>query len=151
MTRQRMHRHSGADPVCDLPQRVASEKSLVTGTGRAITSAAAQSGPPPEGERLAADDRVTDAGLSHLAALGDILGGRGVKCDLNDSGAWPRLRIYGPYDIDSAVAEFDNNVLVVPRGDDWWFAWPWSETIALVTDVVTAAGRIADELGWASQ
>jgi hypothetical protein len=48
------------------------------------------------------------------------------------------------------VAEFDLNVLVIPRGDGWWFAWPWSETITLVTDVVTAAGRIAGELGWAS-
>jgi hypothetical protein len=131
-------------------QRAVSEKPPVTGAGRAITSTAARFRPPPEGEHRAGDDFVTDAGLSHLAALGDILAGRGVKCEVNDRGAWPRLRIYGPYDIDSAVAEFDSNVVVIPRGDDWWFAWPWSETITLVTDVVTAAGRIADELGWAS-
>jgi hypothetical protein len=70
---------------------------------------------------------------------------------VNDRGAWPRLRIYGPGDIDPAVAGFDNNVLAVPRGDDWWFAWPWSQTITLVADVITAAGRMVGELGWASQ
>ena len=132
-------------------QRAVSEKPPVTGAGRAAASAAAPFGPEPEGERRAADACVTDAGLSHLAALGDILAGRGVKCEVNDRGAWPRLRIYGPCDIGSAVDAFDHNVLVVPRGDDWWFAWPWSETITPVTDMVTAAGRIADELGGIGQ
>jgi hypothetical protein len=92
---------------------------------------------------------MDDCGLGHLEALQDILSGQGFKCELNDRGTWPRLRLYGPCDIDSAVAEFDNNILVVPRADDWWFAWPWSEVITPVTDIVTAAGRIADELGWA--
>jgi hypothetical protein len=98
-------------------------------------------------------DLNTEEGLKeddYLAALQVVLAGRGLKCDVNDRGAWPRLRIYSPYDIDSAVAEFDNSVLALPRGDDWWFAWPWSEMISPVTDIATAADHIAEELGWAS-
>ena len=103
---------------------------------------------PPEGWCPDSDGSMDDCGATHLAALQDILSGRGMKCEVNDRGTWPRLRIYGPCDTDSAEAEFDSNVLVVPRDDGWWFAWPWSETITLVTDPLTAAGRIADELGW---
>ena len=103
---------------------------------------------PPEDRCPDSDSSMDDCGASHLTALQDILSGRGLKCELNDRGTWPRLRLYGPCDTDSAVEEFDRNILVIPRGDDWWFAWPWSETITPVSDVLTAAGRIAGELGW---
>jgi hypothetical protein len=113
----------------------------VGGAGRSVL---------PQGGCPDSDSSMDDCGASHLAALQDILSGRGLKCELNDRGTWPRLRIYGPCDTDSAVAEFDNNIVVVPRGEDWWFAWPWSETITPVGDVLTAAGRIIGELGWAA-
>jgi hypothetical protein len=115
-------------------------------------SAGMASQPTPSESRCPdSDSSMDDCGVGHLAALQEILSSRGFKCEMNDRGTWPRLRIYGPYDIDSAVAEFDSNILVVPREDDWWFAWPWSETITPVGDVLTAAGRIADELGWTPQ
>ena len=107
---------------------------------------------PPGGGCPDSDSSMDDCGLGHLKALQGILSGRGFNCEINDQGTWPRLRIYGPWDSGgSDVAEFDNNILVVPREDCWWFAWPWSELITTVTDVVTAASRIHDELGGAAR
>lgn len=55
---------------------------------------------PPEGRCPDSDNSMDDCGASHLAALQDILSSRGLKCEINDRGTWPRLRIYGPCDTD---------------------------------------------------
>lgn len=97
------------------------------------------------------DTAVAGCGADYLAALRETLMARGLKCELNDRGTWPRLRIQSPFDIDSDVAEFDNNVLAVRCGSgDWWFSWPWSEPISRVTDVTAAADHITENLGWGS-
>jgi hypothetical protein len=55
-------------------QRVVSVKPPVTGTERAATSAAAQFGPEPEGERRAGDDGVTALVTDVVTAAGGIAG-----------------------------------------------------------------------------
>jgi hypothetical protein len=42
------------------------------------------------------DSSMDDCGVGHLEALQDILTGRRMKCEINNRGTWPRLRIYGP-------------------------------------------------------
>jgi hypothetical protein len=81
----------------------------------------------------------------HLIALRDELARRGVRCELEDRGVWPRLRIHCPGE--GASAEFDNNVVAAPIAGRWFFFWPGAEPIGSVTRLAQAAERIADDLG----
>ena len=81
----------------------------------------------------------------HLAALRDELARRGVRCELDARGIWPRLRIYCPGE--TPGADFDNNVLTAPIGDWWWYCWPSATPIGPVTCLTQAAETIIDELG----
>jgi hypothetical protein len=81
----------------------------------------------------------------HLIALRDELARRGVRCELEDLGVWPRLRIHCPSE--GASAEFDNNVVAAPIAGRWFFFWPGAEPIGSVTRLAQAAERIADDLG----
>jgi len=81
----------------------------------------------------------------HLIALRDELVGRGVRCELDDRGLWPRLRIYCP--AESATSEFDNNVVAAPISGRWYFCWPWAIPIGPVSRVAQAAGDIITDLG----
>ena len=81
----------------------------------------------------------------HLIALRDELAGRGVRCELDDRGLWPRLRIYCPDE--GATAEFDNNVVAAPISGRWCFCWPWAIPICSVTCLAQAAEDIITELG----
>ena len=85
-----------------------------------------------------------DQRKEHLAALRDELTRQGVRCALNDRGAWPRLRIYCPGE--GGSAEFDNNVVAAPIAGRWFFFWPGAEPIGSVTRVAAAARRIIDDL-----
>jgi hypothetical protein len=81
----------------------------------------------------------------HLIALRGELARRGLRCELEDRGVWPRLRIYCPGE--GASAEFDNNVVAAPIAGRWFFFWPGAEPIGSVTRLGQAAERIADHLG----
>jgi hypothetical protein len=84
-------------------------------------------------------------GRSHLIALRDELARRGVRCELDDRGIWPRLRIYCPGE--TTGAEFDNNVVAAPISGQWCYWWPAAEPIGPVTHLNQAAETIIDELG----
>lgn len=81
----------------------------------------------------------------HLIALRGELAWRGVRCELDDRGIWPRLRIYCPGE--SAGAEFDNNVVAAPISGQWCYCWPSATPIGPVTNLTQAAETIIDELG----
>jgi hypothetical protein len=81
----------------------------------------------------------------HLIALRDELAGRGVRCELDDRGMPPRLRIYCPGE--GASGESGNNVVAAPVAGRWFFFWPGAEPIGSVTRLTQAAGRIVDDLG----
>ncbi len=81
----------------------------------------------------------------HLIALRDELARRGVRCELDDRGIWPRLRIYCPGE--TPGAEFDNNVVAAPISDRWCYWWPSAEPSGPVTCLTQAAETIIDELG----
>lgn len=86
-----------------------------------------------------------DTCQQHLIALREELTGWGVRCELNDRGARPRLRIYCPSERGSA--DFDHNVVAAPVVGRWFFFWPWAEPIGPVARLAEAAGRIIDDLG----
>jgi hypothetical protein len=81
----------------------------------------------------------------HLIALRGELTRRGVRCELDDRGIWPRLRVYCPGE--TAGAEFDNNVVAAPVSDRWHYWWPSATPIGPVTHLTQAAETIIDELG----
>jgi hypothetical protein len=81
----------------------------------------------------------------HLIALRDELARRGVRCELDDRGIWPRLRIYCPGE--TPGAEFDNNVVTAPISGRWCYWWPSASPIGPVTRLTEAAETIIDELG----
>jgi len=81
----------------------------------------------------------------HLIALRDELARRGVRCELDDRGIWPRLRIYCPGEIPGA--DFDNNVVSAPISGQWCYWWPSAAPIGPVTHLTQAAETIIDELG----
>jgi len=68
----------------------------------------------------------------HLITLRDELGRRGVRCELDDRGIWPRLRVYCPGE--TPGADFDNNVVAASIGGQWCYWWPtaplWGTTAA---------------------
>ncbi len=70
----------------------------------------------------------------------------GIKADLDTRPAFPRLRVHSDLETMPDVAEFENSVVAACFGHDLWFAWPWAEPIARVTEVSTAAGEIARAL-----
>lgn len=81
----------------------------------------------------------------HLIALRDELARRGVRCELDDRGIWPRLRIYCPGE--TAGADFDNNVVSTPVSGQRCYCWPSATPIGPVTYLMQAAETIIDELG----
>jgi hypothetical protein len=81
----------------------------------------------------------------HLIALRNELAGRGVRCELEARGVWPRLRIYCPGE--GAGAEFDNNVVAAPVAGRWFFFWPGAEPIGSALRLAHVAGRIVDDMG----
>ena len=81
----------------------------------------------------------------HLIALRSELARRGVRCELDDRGIWPRLRIYCPGE--TPGAEFDNNVVAAPISGRWCFCWPWAIPICSVTRLAQAAEDIITDLG----
>ena len=81
----------------------------------------------------------------HLIALRSELARRGVRCELDDRGIWPRLRIYCPGE--TPGADFDNNVVAAPISDQWCYWWPSATPIGPVTHLTQAAETILDELG----
>jgi len=85
----------------------------------------------------------------HLILLRDELARRGVRCELDDRGVWPRLRIYCPGE--TVGAEFDNNVVAAPISGRWRYCWPSAIPIGRVTRLTQAAETIIDELGVASE
>ncbi len=81
----------------------------------------------------------------HLIALREELARRGVRCELDDRGIWPWLRIYCPGE--TPGADFDNNVVTAPFGSQWCYCWPSATPIGPVTHLTQAAETIIDELG----
>jgi hypothetical protein len=81
----------------------------------------------------------------HLIALRDELARRGVRCELDDRGIWPRLRICCPGE--TPGADFDNNVVAAPISGQWCYWWPSATPIGPVAHLTQAAETIIDELG----
>jgi hypothetical protein len=81
----------------------------------------------------------------HLIALRGELARRGVRCELDDRGIWPRLRVCCPGE--SPGAEFDNNVVAAPISGQWCYWWPSAMPIGPVTCLAQAAETIIGELG----
>lgn len=93
-----------------------------------------------------------DLGAEYLRALELGLRRHGMKCELDTRALWPRLRVYSPYEASPpSVAEFENSIVAARFDDGWWFAWLWAEKITEVTNIQTAADRIALELGPVSE
>ena len=86
-----------------------------------------------------------DPYVQHLIALRDELALRGVRCELDDRGIWPRLRIYCPGE--TPGADFGNNVVSAPISGQWCYWWPSATPIGPVTCLTQAAEIIIDELG----
>ena len=86
-------------------------------------------------------------GERHLTLLRSELAGRGMKADLDTRPAFPRLRVHSPVETMPDVAEFENSIVAAFFGHDLWFAWPWAEPIARVTEVSRAADEIVQVLG----
>src|SRR6266536_3499893 len=83
-----------------------------------------------------------------LLALQAELARRGLKSDLDTRAAFARLRVFSAQgETCDQVAEFENSIVASYFGHDLWFAWPWAEPIARVTDPGRAAGEIFDVLG----
>lgn len=80
----------------------------------------------------------------HLATLCRELERRGVRCELDTRGIWPRLRIRTPDQ--TAAAAFDNNIIAVRIRGWWWYCWPWVEMISPVSSVTRAADIIVSDL-----
>src|SRR6266536_5268852 len=90
-----------------------------------------------------------ESGEVYLRVLQDELAKRGLKSDLDTRAAFARLRVFSadPRTEIPDVAEFENSVVASYFGHDLWYAWPWAEPIARVTDPGRAAGEIFDVLG----
>lgn len=94
------------------------------------------------------DHVCSDAGECALRRLQDELGKRGLKSKLHTHGVVPRLRVYSAHiEIHATEAEFHNSIVACCFGHDDWYAWPWAEPIARVSQVAKAADEILDALG----
>ena len=85
----------------------------------------------------------------YLIALRDELARRSARCELDERGIWPRLRIYCPGE--TAGAEFDNNVVAAPISGQWCYCWPSATPTGPVSNLAQAAETIIDELGIGSE
>ncbi len=86
-----------------------------------------------------------DPSEQHLIALRDELARRGVRCELDDRGIWPRLRIYCPGE--TPGADSGNNVVSAPISGQCCYCWPSATPIGPVTCLTQAAETIIDEPG----
>ena len=95
-------------------------------------------------------DHVSDeGGAFHLRILQAELAKRGLKAHIDTRAAFPRLRVFSADRIGEIpdVAEFENSIVAAYFGHDLWYAWPWAEPIARVSEVGRAADEIFDILG----
>lgn len=93
------------------------------------------------------DHVCSDGGEYALRRLQDELAKRGLKSELNTRAAVPRLRVFGHGELHDAIDEFQNTIVACCFGHDGWYAWPWAEPIARVSQVAKAADEILDALG----
>jgi len=87
---------------------------------------------------------ATAADAAHEAA--EQLGA--LARDLHDRGFTAHVTRVGDYECVSvanrAVSQLSENIRAAPADDGtWWFWWSWGDRIARVSDVATAAFKIA--------
>jgi hypothetical protein len=78
------------------------------------------------------------AALTCLDALGQNLRGRGFKAELVRDGNGPGLRV-----THGTVPQLADTVYMAPFDGGWWFWWSWADRISPVSDVDSAAFKIA--------
>ncbi|HEY5989695.1 MAG TPA: hypothetical protein VIV12_25435 [Streptosporangiaceae bacterium] len=87
---------------------------------------------------------ATDAGTSReeakqLAALAENLTGRGFAAHVGQAEKYACLSVAS-----RSVSQLSETVYAAPADDGtWWFWWSWADRIAPVTEVETAAFKIA--------
>jgi hypothetical protein len=83
-------------------------------------------------------DAASKAGLQ-LEMLAKDLHGRGFTVQVMRESEYPCVSV-----VNAAVPQLSENVYAA-RGPDgpWWFWWSWADQIAPVSDVETAAFKIA--------
>ncbi len=87
---------------------------------------------------------LTDAGAAHeavtqLEALARELAERDFDARFTSDGGTPSLTVINP------LAPSSRQAIAVALVNDcgWWFCWPWGARIARISDVGTAAFKIA--------
>lgn len=76
---------------------------------------------------------------AQLGALADNLAGRGFSAHLTQAGQHPCLAVAS-----QSVPQLSETVCAAPAPDGgWWFWWSWADRIAPVSEVESAAFKIA--------
>jgi len=74
-----------------------------------------------------------------LEALAEDLDGRGFVATVTEAGGDARVSV-----VSRSSSQLSENVYAAPAGDGpWWFWWSWTDRIAPITEVETAAFKIA--------
>jgi hypothetical protein len=76
---------------------------------------------------------------AQLGALADNLAGRGFAAHLTQAGKHPCISVAS-----RSVPQLSETVYAAPAPDGgWWFWWSWADRIAPVSEVESAAFKIA--------
>ena len=77
--------------------------------------------------------------VTQLETLAKELAERSFETSVTENGGTPSLRVVFP-----AVLSSGETITIAPTDDgSWWFWWSWGVRIARITDVGTAAFKIA--------
>lgn len=77
--------------------------------------------------------------VAHLEALAAELAGQNFQTRVARDNATPSLSV-----VNAAIPALRETIAAAPADDGaWWFWWSWGDRIARITDVGTAAFKIA--------
>jgi hypothetical protein len=83
-------------------------------------------------------DAAREAAMQ-LEALAEDLEGRGFIATVTQAGGDARVSV-----VNRLASQLSENVYAARAGDgSWWFWWSWADRIAPITEVETAAFKIA--------
>ena len=82
---------------------------------------------------------ATHEAVTQLEALARELAERNFETCVTGDGATPSLSVINP-----AMLNARETIAIAPADDGaWWFWWSWGDRIAHITDVETAAFKVA--------